>query len=334
MAYWKGMTWVIVAYVAAFAAAVLFGHFSPVSDPLLLAVLADLVATFVVFGFSVRFNNSSFYDAYWSVAPVPIVLWWAAWVGGGNPVRAALIVGLISLWAVRLTLNWATGWAGLTHEDWRYVNLRKQTGAGYWAVSLLGLHLFPTLMVLAGLWPAFVATTSPAPLGLLDGLGLVVMLGAVVLEGTADAQLRSFRGRVQDPQANIEEGLWRWSRHPNYLGEMLFWWGLAIFAIGVDPHNLPTIAGACAMTAMFLFVSIPMMEKRMVERRPVYASYIQRVPMVVPWRTPKPAPIAPERKPLDPPASRRGMPMQMPTEPTIDSLRDVEFDPHTGPFNQ
>lgn len=328
------MTWVIVAYVAAFATSVLFGRFAPIVDPLRLSVAADLVATFVVFAFSVGFNNSSFYDAYWSVAPVPMVVWWAAWVGGGHPVRAALIVGLLSLWAVRLTINWATGWSGLSHEDWRYVQLRKQTGAAYWVVSLLGLHLFPTLMVLGALWPAYVAMTSPAPLGLLDGLGMVVMLGAVLLEGTADAQLRAFRGRVQDPQANIEEGLWRWSRHPNYLGEMLFWWGLAIFAIAVDPHNLPTIAGACAMTTMFLFVSIPMMEKRMVERRPVYASYIQRVPMVIPWRTPKPAPIAPEPKPLDPPGARRGVPMQMPTEPTIDSLRDVEFDPHTGPFKQ
>lgn len=332
--YWKGMTWVIVAYVAAFGVSVLTAHFLPTYDPLVIAAVADLVATLVVFGFSVAFNNSSFYDAYWSVAPVPIVVWWAAWVGGGHPVRAALVVGLLSLWAVRLTLNWAKGWGGLSHEDWRYVNLRQPSGRAYWLVSLFGLHLFPTVMVFAGLWPAYIATTSPAPLGLLDALGAVVMLGAVGLEATADAQLRAFRGRVSDPTANIEEGLWRWSRHPNYLGEMGVWWGLALFALAVAPQHLPTAAGAVAMTTMFVIVSIPMMERRMVGRRPAYASYIQRVPMVLPWRTPKPAPIAPERKPLDPPKARRAMPMQMPTEPTIDSLRDVEFDPDNDPFKQ
>lgn len=330
--YWKGMTLVIVAYAAALLTALAVGAYLPYQDPFIIAVLADVAATGMIFLFSLAFNNSSFYDPYWSVAPVPILVWWAVAEGGGNPLRVGIVLVLVSVWSVRLTANWITGWSGLHHEDWRYVRLRTQTGIGYWLVSLFGLHLFPTVMVLLGLWPAYIVLTQDAPLGMLDVLATAVLLTAIGLETAADIQLRSFKRRTRSPVANIEEGLWRWSRHPNYLGEMLVWWGLGVFALAVGPDHLITLIGAAAMTAMFLLVSIPMMEQRMLERRPVYADYVRRVPMILPWRRPGIAPIAQEDR-TDAGGPRR-VPLQMPTEPTIDSLRDVEFDPDHGPFKQ
>lgn len=320
------MTLVLVAYVAAFIAGIVVAAALPDLDPVMRAAAADLAATVVVFAFSVAFNNSSFYDAYWSVAPVPIVVWWAGWGPyEGNLVRELVVVGLVTLWGTRLTTNWASGWGGLLHEDWRYVNLRRTSGRAYWLVSFTGLHLMPTVLVFAALWPVWLAVSTPAPLGPLDLLALVVTAGAIALEATADAQLRAFVKRERTPGANIEEGVWRWSRHPNYLGEILFWWGLGLFAVAASPAHITSLVGALAITLLFTFASIPMMERRMIERRPGYVSYRQRVPVLVPWRAPQPAPAPPPRAVTSPEVEGSRFRASAPTEPTIDSLRDVDL---------
>ena len=149
----RGLLWVTLAYVVALAVANCVVLALGTVD-LWTSFAADVAATVVVFAFSRLLNNSSVYDAYWSVAPIALVGWWA-WVLPGHPVRSWLVVGLVTLWGVRLTLNWATGWAGLHHEDWRYVDFRR-LGVWYWPLSLGGLHLFPTVQVFLGLLPTAV----------------------------------------------------------------------------------------------------------------------------------------------------------------------------------
>ena len=284
--------WVIAAYVVAFAVAwrgtealVDAGLLGPELGLWGWVAVADVIGTVVIFGFSMLLRNSSLYDPYWSVAPVPIAgfLLWQPEVALGNPVRQALVVALLLFWATRLTLNWATGWAGLHHEDWRYVDLAAKTGPGWPVVSFLGVHLMPTVLVFLGclpLWPAFV---GPAPLGWLDGVAAVVTLGAVVIEMVADLQLRRFARERSDPQAVMQEGLWAWSRHPNYLGEIGFWLGLFLFGLASGAPALGTGVGVVSMVVLFLVVSIPMMEARQRAKRPGYAEIQRRIPMLLPW---------------------------------------------------
>ena len=245
--------------------------------PVVMILCADVAATVVIFGFSCAYGNSSFYDPYWSVAPVPIVLWfaWEAPHGG----RAFLVCFLVFLWAVRLTANWARGWQGLHHEDWRYVMLKGNAPSrlARWGVDFFGIHLFPTLMVYICLLPVWAALSlSDAPLGLLDGLAVLLTLGAIALELVADEQLRGFRKNPQNQGKTLTTGLWRFSRHPNYLGECLFWWGLFIFCLAAAPSYGWLVFGPFAMTVMFLFVSIPLMEVHSRLRRSDYDAYARR----------------------------------------------------------
>jgi len=189
---------------------------------------------------------------------------------------------------VRLTANWARGWTGLHHEDWRYVEIRAKTGALYWPASLAGIHLLPTVIVFLGclpLWPAL--ASGPRPLGLLDALAGLVTLAGIALEFFADEELRRFRLSNPPRETICETGLWRLSRHPNYLGEMLFWWGLALFSLAAAGFVWWSWLGALAVTAMFRFSTLPMMERRMLARRPAYAERQKRVPLVVPWPRPR-----------------------------------------------
>jgi steroid 5-alpha reductase family enzyme len=276
---------IAMAYAAGLVAAAITVALIPGESPLVRAFWADVVATFVIFGFSVSYDNSSFYDAYWSVAPVPIAIYWlfVPEAESANGLRQAVVLTLVSLWAVRLTYNWARGWSGLTHEDWRYVDKREQTGSLYWVVSFAGLHVLPTLLVFAGcvaLWPALVTGTQP--FGTLDVLAAVVTGGAILLEATADQQLLRFRQAQPPPQAILETGVWAYCRHPNYLGEVGFWWGLYLFALAAEPSAWWAGCGALTITLLFRFISLKLIDDRMLARRPDYKARMETVPALLP----------------------------------------------------
>ena len=272
------------AYAVAAGVAVITALVMPAEHRIETALWADVAATVAIFAFSLGFSNSSFYDAYWSVAPIAIALFFGLTADAHAPAaRQLLVFGLVTAWGLRLTWNWARGWHGLAHEDWRYVNLREQMGALYWPVSFLGIHMMPTLLVFAGclaLYPALAGGSQP--LGPLDGLAAVVTAGAIWLEGTADNQLRRFRLAGPAPEEILATGLWARCRHPNYLGEILFWWGLYLFALAADPAYWWTGVGALSITLLFRFVSLPMIEGRMLERRPGHAQRAETTPLLIP----------------------------------------------------
>jgi steroid 5-alpha reductase family enzyme len=252
--------------------------------PLLEALIADVVATVVIWALSELLANASLYDPYWSVAPPVIAIAWA--VGGnGDATRAAVVCGLVAAWGVRLTLNWATGWRNLGHEDWRYRKLRVDTRGRlpFWLVNLAGIQLMPTLLVFAGLLAVWPAVTSDAhAFGALDVVALVVTAAAIVTEALADLQLRAFTRDPAHRGAIADHGLWAVSRHPNYLGQIGLWWGLWLFALAADPSWWWTVVGPLAMVALFVTVSVPMMDARSLERRPGYAEHMSEVPALIP----------------------------------------------------
>jgi steroid 5-alpha reductase family enzyme len=251
-------------------------------EPLWDIFLADVAATIVVYLFSSGFGNSSLYDPYWSVAPMVIaVAWWPMGDTAGSALRGWAVWGLIVIWGMRLTWNWAQGWGGLADEDWRYERLRRQLGWWYPAVNLLGIHLMPTFLVWLALWSAHAAMTAPTPVGWVDALAVAFGLSAIWLESAADTQLRRFKADA-DEEAVMSRGLWAYVRHPNYLGELGFWWALFALAAAAGAFEWQLLAGPVAMMLLFAVISIPMMEARLRRRRPDYREYMEQVPPLFP----------------------------------------------------
>lgn len=282
---------VIVTVGYAIAAAAAWTCLSLIqAHPLVEVLIADVVATTVIFGFSVAFRNSSWYDAYWSVAPPLIAVWFAHLGESADPLRTLLILGVVALWSLRLTANWAWGWQGMADEDWRYRNLKSTSGVFWWPLSFFGIHLFPTLVVFLGclpLYPALVLGTAPP--GWLDAAALGIGLASIWLEFEADRQLHGFRARRSRRAEVLDQGVWRWCRHPNYLGEIGFWVSLFLFGWsafgGVYPGSW---LGPLAMVGLFCGISIPMIERRLLADKPDYAAYRART-----WALlPKPGPLA------------------------------------------
>jgi steroid 5-alpha reductase family enzyme len=270
---------VVLTYVVAVGVGALWLLAGPDSGRLWLdALVADLLATLAVFASSRVHGNSSLYDAYWSVAPPLLMLWW--WTErepGTGADRFALLAVVMVLWAVRLTANWAWSWPGLHHEDWRYPLLRGRAGGLAVVADLFAIHVIPTLQVFLAMLPVYVVSTRPGrDLGLLDAVALVVGLAAVALETVADHQMRRFTSTAQRGEV-MDHGVWAWSRHPNYLGELGFWVSMALFGLAASPGSWWVVAGAVGIWAMLSLASIPMMEERSLQRRPEYQQVVDRV---------------------------------------------------------
>jgi steroid 5-alpha reductase family enzyme len=274
---------VCVIYVVAMlvgAAVVLVG---PWPDLLTRLLAADVLATLLVYSASVGAGNTSVYDPYWSVIPIAILAGVAFLPEAvqADPQRLLMILGVVLAWGVRLTWNWARSWTGLHHEDWRYVGFRERHSRPVFEfINLFGLHMFPTVMVFLGLIPAVRAMVDPTPVGTLAWVGLSVSLLGVLFELVSDIQL--VKHRRSGAGGILKSGLWAWSRHPNYFGEILFWWGLFVFGLDAGPEHWWTGAGALAITLMFVFVSVPLIERRMAQRREGWEAHAARTSVLVP----------------------------------------------------
>jgi steroid 5-alpha reductase family enzyme len=206
---------------------------------------------------------------------------------GGRPSPRAWY-GLVALlfWFGRYNLFYPwDGWTvGLRTEDWRYGKIAEVTGPGstlYWLASFTSLHQTPTLLVWFALSPALSAWTAAGPpLGRWDVLAFVTMCAAILIQAWADADLRAFRRGAYGPSANLmtasgstrvcRRGLWRYSRHPNYFGEWLFWVGVALLGVAAEGAPRPWLhrwGGAAGMLAFFRGAAA-LMDGRMLRHRP------------------------------------------------------------------
>lgn len=240
-------------------------------------LIADTAATVLTFLFSLIFRNASVYDPYWSVQPIVILVAFA--IGKTLTAERVLLLIAVCFWGVRLTANWAYTFHGLTHQDWRYTMLKEKTGIFYPVINFVGIHMVPTLIVYGCTVPAVYAFLHDGTWNAGSVIFFCLSVGAVILQGTADIQMQRFRKHRTG--TFIHNGLWKYSRHPNYLGEILMWWGVALAVICVYPNAWYLCAGAAANTVLFLAVSIPMADNRQ-SAKPGFREYKQQTRMLLP----------------------------------------------------
>jgi steroid 5-alpha reductase family enzyme len=274
----------LIIYVIALLIVIFSWPFLPDMHLLWKILIADVIGTIVVFIFSMIFNNSSMYDPYWSIQPFVIAVF-LAWPLQELNIQEMIILFMVFLYGLRLTLNFYRGWKGIKHEDWRYRNFRTNFPKIYWPISFLGIHLFPTIMVfLACMSMVHIFRGPGVEFNAWFIVGLITMIMAIGLAFIADEQMKTFRNEHENKGKLMRGGLWKYSRHPNYLGEILTWWGLFFFSLSAGYEQCWMIAGPLTVTIMFLMISIPMLEKRELERRPEYANYKKEVAMLLPFK--------------------------------------------------
>ncbi len=240
-------------------------------------LIADVVATAITFIFSVIFGNASVYDPYWSVQPPVILIAFAT--ENKLTILGVLLIIVVLYWAVRLTVNWAYTFEGLNHQDWRYTMLKEKTGVFYPIINFVGIHTVPTIVVYGCILPAVWAVINGVTANLGSVVFLCLSLGAATMQGIADFEMHKFRKHRNG--AFMRNGLWKYSRHPNYLGEILMWWGVALSVVCAAPNVWYLAIGALANTVLFFSVSIPMADGRQ-SRKEGFAEYKQQTRMLLP----------------------------------------------------
>lgn len=274
----RAASFVIIAIIYALASALGIFVYTYFSETVWLGLLiVDVLATVFVFAFSLIFKNASVYDPYWSVQPIVIL---ASFLFGKELTAARLLITLVVLiWGVRLTANWAYTFKSLEHQDWRYTMLFEKCGKFYPIINFVGIHLVPTLVVYAVTLPAVYVILSDAKLNILGGVFLAISTLAFTLQGIADIEMHKFRKSAVG--SFIRVGLWKYSRHPNYLGEILMWWGISLASVAILGFKWYLLLGAVLNTLLFLFVSIPMADGRQ-SRKPGFEEYKKQTRMLLP----------------------------------------------------
>ena len=239
--------------------------------------VADVVATVLTWAFGLYYRNVSVYDPYWSVAPPVMLALYATQVASVTlPVLAMLAV--VTVWAIRLTGNWAVTFMGLCHEDWRYTKYRNELPPVlFHLVNFAGLNMVPTIVVFLAMTPAIRLLEQAPEASLFTWVGAAMCLAAACIQYLADTTAHRFRR--EHPGEVCRSGLWKHGRHPNYFGEILMWWGIWVQSL-VLPIDW-TISGAIANTLLFLCISIPLMECRQLKNKPDYAQYRRETRMLI-----------------------------------------------------
>ena len=254
------------------------------------ALLIAAAATWLV---SVAKRDVSIVDVLWAPFFVLAALVYA-WPLSVITPRGALVLALVTLWALRLSVHIAVRSAG-AGEDYRYREIRRRNEPNF---ALKSFHLvFGLQAMLAWLvsLPLLAALRGVAPLGALDAFGLALALAGLLLESVADLQLVRFKREPKNRGRVLDRGLWRYSRHPNYFGECCVWWGLG--CIGIAAGGWWSLASPLLMTWLLLRVSgVALLEQTIADRRPAYADYIRRTSAFVPL---PPRKVLVNRAPVD-----------------------------------
>jgi steroid 5-alpha reductase family enzyme len=247
-------------------------------SPLLALFYADILATIIVWAFGLLYENVSVYDPYWSVFPPIAFLLWCFYTHIWS-LPVILILIATWYWGFRLTRNWAITFHGIAHEDWRYSQYRNNLHpALFHLVNFFGLNMVPTLVVFAAMLPGLMLYETSASANILTWLGFIICLSSATIQLIADKQIHDFRAANPGQYCNV--GLWKHGRHPNYFGEIQFWWGIWIMYASLNGFNW-FVCCPIAMTALFLGISIPLMEKRQLHNKPGYAEYRKRTRMLI-----------------------------------------------------
>ena len=243
-------------------------------------LLGDILATIFVYLLGVIFKTASMYDPYWSIQTFVIFLALLIKYNNWN-LGTILFLSMIGIYSVRLTVNFIIGFDSLKYVDWRYKMLKEKSGKLYQLVNLLGICMFPTLVVYSCSLPVIVYA-STCDFSYLGIIGLSLILLGVLLELISDVQMKIFIKHRSSRSEVINVGLWKYTRHPNYLGEIIIWFGVALTLIISRFDYWYFLAGAIINLLMFLFISIPMEERHMKEYKEDYDAYLKTTSMLIP----------------------------------------------------
>lgn len=233
-------------------------------------------------------RNSSIVDIFWGLGFVVAAWVYFAMTPQGFIDRKLLLLTLVTIWGLRLSVyillrNWGK------EEDFRYRKWRDEAGSQWWWRSFFKVFLLQGFLLWIISTPLLAAQISPTPVGLiwLDYVAVVVWVVGFFFESVGDWQLARFKANPENKGKVLRNGVWRYTRHPNYFGDATQWW--AYFLVAAAAKGAWTVFSPILMTALLMRVSgVTMLEKTLKDTKPGYREYIETTSAFVPWFPRKP----------------------------------------------
>jgi steroid 5-alpha reductase family enzyme len=247
-----------------------------------ITIAAVMVTTWII---SLVIKNASIVDIVWG-AGFAVTSWVLAATVDGNSGRQLLLAVMVGLWGMRLALYLAK--RNIGHgEDWRYKAMRKKKGKNFGVISLVTVFGLQGVLMWTVSLPVILGTADDSPgVGPIAVMGIMLWLVGLTFEAVGDYQLAKFKKDPSNATKVMDKGLWSLTRHPNYFGDALLWWGIGI--VGAETGSgIFGLVGPLVMTFFLLKVSgVPMLERSLSRRREGYADYVAKTSGFIP-RPPK-----------------------------------------------
>jgi steroid 5-alpha reductase family enzyme len=249
----------------------------------LTALAAAAAMMSLVWVLSLIKHDAGIIDVFWGLGFL-LVTWLYFFMTEGATARRYVVLCAVTLWGLRLSLyilkrNWGKA------EDYRYREIRERNPRTYPWRSLFTVFWLQAFLLWAISMPLLQAQRSAVPAGLTwtDALGALAFAVGLAFEAGGDWQLARFKRDPANAGKVLDRGFWRSTRHPNYFGDAMVWWGLFLFA-AATPRSLWTIYSPVLMTVLLMRVSgVTLLEKRLAEVKPGYREYVERTNAFFPW---------------------------------------------------
>ncbi len=242
----------------------------------LFLVLSILTALWLL---SLAVKDASIIDIFWGLGFV-VLAWWYRNQLGATDTRSLVLCCMVTLWGLRLSLHLAARNLGKP-EDYRYQEMRKEAGKNFWWVSFLRVFMLQGFLLWIIAAPLLIAQTMPTALTMLDWIGIILFIIGFGFETVGDWQLQHFKKNPDNKGKVLNTGLWAYTRHPNYFGDALLWWGFFCFCASTGAWLY--IFSPILMTFLLMKVSgVALLEKKLVESKPQYKAYLENTPAFFP----------------------------------------------------
>ena len=243
------------------------------SEVVLGAAIAIACMMIAVWAISLVMRDASIVDIAWGSGFV-LVAWVSYWLSDGNSTRSLLLTLLTTIWGLRLAFYLAK--RNLGHgEDFRYQSMRRKHGDRFAIVSLYTVFGLQGLLMFIVSLPVQLGQVREEPgFGIIGVLGVLVWGVGIYFEAVGDAQLARFKRDPANTGKIMDQGLWRYTRHPNYFGDSCVWWGLGLIA-AESSLGIYGLIGPAVMTFLLVKVSgAAMLDRAMLKRKPGYENYV------------------------------------------------------------
>jgi steroid 5-alpha reductase family enzyme len=245
-------------------------------------LLVSIAAFSLLWLLSVMIENASIVDVFWGIGFIVMGWYYVVTVPETPTYRGWLSCVLVTVWGLRLALHIGIRNHG-AGEDFRYRTWRDQAGSHFWWISYFKVFLLQAILLWVVSSPLLLVQleSGTASLGVLDLIGVGLWITGFLFEAIADWQLARFKDDPANRERVLSSGLWALSRHPNYFGEAVLWWGFGLLALSTGGPL--ALIGPAMITFLLVKVSgVALLDAALEERHPEYAEYIRTTPAFLP----------------------------------------------------